>query len=202
MSSWITFPAGINGWSGHWQCSQTRAQEASHLLWSSFLQPIRLLGGEHKPISRRSGVDQPEREVCRSIMLQSNSTLIRLREQFGQRELVPLVECSHVISKSPAAVYKLVSRGKLPFPVLRFSGSLLVRLADLANWIDNATSPTGSNRYEYVAATGRPTNEMRVEAARLGMSVREYRAERLAAIDPARSANRMMGSGAGPGAPV
>jgi hypothetical protein len=74
-------------------------------------------------------------------MLQTSTTLDLLLRQFGGAHLVTIRQSGLVIGLQPQTSYNLVSRGKFPLPLVDTGSKRMVRVLDIANYIDTLADP-------------------------------------------------------------
>lgn len=74
-------------------------------------------------------------------MLQTSTTLDLLLRQFGGAHLVTIRQSGLVIGLQPQTSYNLVSRGKFPLPLVDTGGKRMVRVVDIAKYIDSLADP-------------------------------------------------------------
>lgn len=107
-----------------------------------------------------------------------NSTLALLESRYPGALIVKPTEAGRLLNQSRQSTYNQVCTGRFPIPLVTdHLNRRMVRLIDLANYIDGMTTiqplPPVTRK-----AKGRPTKVEQVEANRLGLSIRELRAQR------------------------
>jgi hypothetical protein len=112
-------------------------------------------------------------------VLMPSTTLQILIERFNGVLMVRPVVAGYVVNMAKSSVYNRLSLGTFPLPVVETATGLMVRLSDLATYIDGLTptmpirevKPCPSNK-------GRPKKIVQLSAQRLGLSVSEYYARK------------------------
>jgi len=105
------------------------------------------------------------------------STLQCLLNRFDGAMLVRPVAAGLVINMAKPSVYNRVSAGTFPLPLVKTSTGHMVRVSDIADYID-ALEPIKPIAKPLHGGVGRPTKAEQVEAQRRGISVPEMRAQR------------------------
>lgn len=99
-----------------------------------------------------------------------------LTERFGGALLVRPVVAGSVINMAKPSTYNRVAAGTFPIPLVNTSIGRMVRVADIADYLDNLT-PIIPRPQPVALPLGRPTRAMEVAAKKCGLSVKEYRAQ-------------------------
>ena len=97
-----------------------------------------------------------------------------LSERFNGALLVRPVVAGAVINMAKPSTYDRVSAGTFPLPLVYTSIGRMVRVADIANYIDSL-SPIMPTVTPLPGRAGRPTKVESVEAQRRGITVAELR---------------------------
>lgn len=101
-----------------------------------------------------------------------------LAKQFDGALLVRPVLAGSVINMAKPTVYNRISSGTFPLPIVETSYGKMVRVADIAAYLDSLT-PIISDACEMSPhRKGRPTKREQVEAEKRNMTVKELRASR------------------------
>lgn len=101
-----------------------------------------------------------------------------LSAQFGGALLVRPVAAGQVIAMAKPSVYNRVSAGTFPLPLVETPVGRMVRVADIAAYLDSLTPIMPIKAEGEPKPKGRPTKEEQVEAKRRHISVPELRAQR------------------------
>lgn len=101
-----------------------------------------------------------------------------LSEQFGGALLVRPVVAGGVINMAKPSVYNRVSAGTFPIPLVETAVGRMVRVTDIAAYLDSLTPIMPINAEGESKHKGRPTKEEQVEAQRRGITVPELRTQR------------------------
>lgn len=101
-----------------------------------------------------------------------------LSAQFGGALLVRPVAAGQVIAMAKPSVYNRVSAGTFPLPLVETPVGRMVRVADIAAYLDSLTPIMPQPKTASPARRGRPGKAEEVEAKRRHISVLELRAQR------------------------
>lgn len=109
-------------------------------------------------------------------------TLKLLQSRFPLALMIRPVDAGVTISQSRQSTYNQLSQGKFPVAcVMDHLGRKMVRLTDLADYIDGLVAVQHQEATLPVKKKGRPTKAAQVDAKRLGVTVRALRAQQVAA---------------------
>lgn len=94
----------------------------------------------------------------------------------------PLLAAGRFVNfNTPTSVYTARHRGKFPLKISRFGGNDLVMTSDLIDFLRTGKSQADKNKkavkIKREGTFGAPTKVERCEAARLGLSIKELRAQ-------------------------
>lgn len=101
-----------------------------------------------------------------------------LSERFGGALLIRPVVAGSVIAMSKQSVYNRCSSKTFPLPLVETPVGRMVRVTDIASYLDSLESIQPQLKPAAPAGRGRPTKAEQVEAQRRGITVRELRAQR------------------------
>lgn len=102
-----------------------------------------------------------------------STTLQLLLARFPGAVQIPFSSAATAIGMAVQTGRNQLVRGTFPVRTIKLGGRRMVRLDDLAKYLDGAARTSG----ESGKRRGAPTKEERLEAKRRGVSVRELRAE-------------------------
>lgn len=106
------------------------------------------------------------------------SHLQLLSEHFGGALLVRPVAAGSVINMAKPSVYNRVSAGTFPIPLVETAVGRMVRVTDIAAYLDSLALIMPIKAESEPKPKGRPTKEEQIEAKRRHMTVPELRAQR------------------------
>lgn len=101
-----------------------------------------------------------------------------LSERFGGALLVRPVVAGSVINMAKPSVYNRVSAGTFPIPLVETAVGRMVRVADIAAYLDSLEPVMPIKAKGEPKPKGRPTKEEQVEAQHRHITVPELRAQR------------------------
>lgn len=101
-----------------------------------------------------------------------------LSAQFGGALLVRPVTAGGVIRMAKPSVYNRVSAGTFPIPLVETAVGRMVRVVDIAAYLDSLEPIMPIKVEGGPKPKGRPTKTEQVEAKRRGITVPELRAQR------------------------
>lgn len=105
-----------------------------------------------------------------------SATLQILVERFNGALLVRPVDAGTVINMARPSVYNRVCAGTFPLPLVETSIGKMVRVTDIASYLDCLTSIMPKTPENSPVRAGRPTKAEEVKAQQLGVSVPVMRA--------------------------
>lgn len=106
-------------------------------------------------------------------MASQNQTLVFLQGLFPGRASILAIEAGRAtFGWADQTTRNRLTAGKFPIPTYSLGGHRMVRLDVLAAFMDKASGTTASQ-----SRRGRPPKVVEVEAKRMGLSVKEYRAQ-------------------------
>ncbi len=106
-------------------------------------------------------------------MSSQNQTLVFLQGLFPGRASILAIEAGRAaFNWADQTSRNRLTAGKFPIPTYSLGGRRMVRLDALARFMDQASGDTAKR-----PTRGRPSKKEELEAARLGLSVRELRAQ-------------------------
>ena len=104
-----------------------------------------------------------------------SQTLQILLTRFNGALLVRPVVAGHVINMAKQSVYNCLSMGTFPLPVVETATGRMVRVNDIANYIDRLTPTMPTPDIDTPTnLKGRPKKVVQLAAKKLGISVPEY----------------------------
>lgn len=101
-----------------------------------------------------------------------------LSERFGGALLVRPVVAGQVIAMAKPSVYNRVSAGTFPLPLVETPVGRMVRVTDIASYLDSLEPIMPIKVEREPKPKGRPTKVEQVEAQRRHLTVPELRAQR------------------------
>ena len=107
----------------------------------------------------------------------ASSTLVLLQSQFNNALLIKPAAAGLVVGLKPQSTYNLLVKKAFPLPCVTTTHGKMVRLSDLADYIDSLQTLPSSLPASAAGGRGRPHKAEQIEAKRLGLSVRELRAQ-------------------------
>lgn len=97
---------------------------------------------------------------------------------FKGRLAVEVPEAARVLSLSPRTLYNQIHEGRCPLPTFKFGGKRLIRVADILKLLDLDETAVEIEAHTPTVTTskvGRYKNSEKLEARRLGITVKQLR---------------------------